>query len=69
MLMQTCCLHALYGRLQILKQSIKKNSHSWPIFKAYLGDELLKGGWPNRIQTHVIEFSKDSDFKYNQLPH
>jgi len=42
MLMQTCCLHALYGRLQILKQSIKKNSHSWPIFKAYLGDELLK---------------------------
>lgn len=36
MLMQTCCLHALYGRLQILKQSIKKiatvgqfSKHTW----------------------------------------
>lgn len=62
MLMQTCCLHTLYEKLQIFKQSIKKTA-SLLVFKAYLGDELLKGGRPNRIQTHVSEFSKDSDFK------
>lgn len=60
--MQTCCLHALYDKLQIFKQSIK-NSHSQLIFKACLRDELLKGGRPNRIQTHGSEFLKDSHFK------